>query len=112
MLESLSEKQKYHYRLLDKVKVMGKNEPVDVIEILDGTDGENFQLKMDTRLDFGEAVKYYQTGKMEKANQVFQKILYINPRDKSIKIYLNRINHFLNHGIPNDWEGIENFEFK
>ncbi|HMZ61865.1 MAG TPA: adenylate/guanylate cyclase domain-containing protein, partial [Leptospiraceae bacterium] len=105
-------KEKFHYRILDTVKVKGKSSSVQVVEIFDGFPKEKAALYIKTKSAFESAVAEYQNREFSKCIIEFQKILEINPNDKASQIYLNRAKHFLEFGVPDEWTGIESMTEK
>jgi two-component system sensor histidine kinase ChiS len=105
-LFSLAHPDQYHFRFLDKVKVKGKKEPVSVFEILDASPAETVNLKLKTQPDFEKALRHYQDREFSVARDYFNRVQEKNPADKAAQLYLQRINTFLEYGVPADWEGI------
>lgn len=108
----IKHKERYHYRVLDTVKVKGKSVSVQVVEIFDGFPKEKAALYIKTKAAFENAVTEYQNREFTKCIIEFQKILEINSNDKASQIYLNRAKHFLEFGVPDEWSGIESMTEK
>lgn len=104
---NLDNTERYDFRILDKVKVKGKNESVTVIEILNGRLPNSVQLILNAKMEFERGVAAYLMKDFAKAEQIFRKILEQNPDDIAMKLYLERAHHYAKHGVPLDWEGIE-----
>ncbi|MGL4368669.1 MAG: adenylate/guanylate cyclase domain-containing protein, partial [Spirochaetota bacterium] len=109
---SLPDRNKYRYRYLDKVKVKGKAEAVTIIEILDGLSSSMIELKLKTREDFETAVKYYQNKQIPVANNIFQKVLWTNPRDAAAQLFINRCADRRQGKELDEWDGIEIMDSK
>lgn len=101
---SLSNKEHYLYRFLDRVKVKGKNEPVIIYEIFDGDDPESIELKSQSMADYNAGIKLYYEKNFAQCRNYFQKVLEINEKDKVAKMYIER-SHFSNRS--SDWDGTE-----
>lgn len=106
-LFSLATPTHYHFRFLDKVKVKGKIEPISVFEILDGLSDEDLQLKLETRPHFEKGLLHYHSQEFEAAKHYFAHVVETHPDDRAAVIYLRRVEHFIAHGVPPGWEGIE-----
>jgi len=104
---NLDDSEKYDFRILDKVKVKGKNESVTVIEILNGRQPTHVQLILSAKLEFERGVAAYLMKDFARAEKIFREILEQNPDDIAMKLYLERAHHYAKHGVPLDWEGIE-----
>jgi adenylate cyclase len=89
--------KKYNYRLLDRVKVKGKEDPVIIIEILDGMDDELTRVYITSKDYFEEGVYSYLLGEFTKAEKLFQEVININPSDKAARLYLERSQYFMKH---------------
>jgi class 3 adenylate cyclase len=96
---------KYRIRLMDKVNVSGRQEPITIYEIFNG-DPENIQkLKLELKKDFEQAIALYQVKEFEKAKQLFTHYLTKFPDDKPAQLYLKRCERYAAEGVPDDWNG-------
>ncbi len=111
-LFSLDNPTGYHFRFLDKVKVKGKKEPVSVFEIFDGNPPDIFDLKLQTRTDFEKGLLHYYSHELDEAQTFFTQVLDTHPNDKAAQLYQQRVEYLLQHGIPDDWDGIESLTDK
>lgn len=86
----LIDPEQYAIRFIDRVQVKGKSEVVAVYEVFE-TDEESLkQGKLATKSIFEEARLLYQQQKFEEAAALFHECLAQNPRDRVVRIYLNR----------------------
>lgn len=108
----LENPQQYHYRLLDTVKVKGKNLPVAIFELYDGDPPALQQLKIQTQTDFEQARIYYAEANFTKAKLLFNQILNLNPQDQAASLYLERCHNYQKHGVPKGWQGVETLNEK
>jgi class 3 adenylate cyclase len=97
----------FQYRFLDIARVKGKRDSVYIFEVLNGEEESIKELKWETRNEFGKAVDLYRNQKFEKAAELFQEIIKINPRDLVARLYIERCQETLEKGLPKDWSGIE-----
>ncbi len=101
----IEEMDKYRIRVMDKVKVSGRQEPITIYEIFNG-DPENIQkLKIVLKKDFEQAIALYQVREFEKAIQLFKQYLTKFPEDKPAQLYLKRCERYAAEGVPDDWNG-------
>lgn len=91
-LLELADPSLYHIRLIDRVTVKGKSQPVTVYEVFDGDAPEVIQGKLATRTEFEKAILLYHLGSYDEAEDLFKKCLHIAPLDVTINFYINRIN--------------------
>ena len=102
----IEKKEKYYTRVIDRVKVKGKDKPVDVIEILNGNSERIINLKLSTNHLMKEGITLFRERDFRNAIKHFEEILSIDPKDKAANIHLQRSIYFHNHGVPPDWEGV------
>ncbi len=102
----------YQIRFLDRVQVKGRNHPIKIYEVMDGETEYLLKSKRQVQSDFEQGVLYYQQQEFAMAKEYFQKVLTVNPQDKTTEIYLERVNRFLSEGVPRNWEGITTWNQK
>jgi two-component system sensor histidine kinase ChiS len=107
MFEKLENPEQYHYRFLGKFCVKGKQESVDVFEIMDAEFDEITRTKIALKTEFTEALNAYYHREFEEAAEHFKKILAILPEDKAADFYLERCIHYSRHEVSQDWQGVE-----
>ncbi len=111
--DQLIDPKQYQLRFLDRAIVKGKNEPITVYEVLDGETDEVRDLKLQTQAEFEKGLEYYRlSDALEPAKACFERILQINPNDKTILLYLDRVQQLISQGIPIDWSGVWTFTEK
>ncbi len=108
----LEEINKYTIRVIDRVRVKGKQEPVIVFEVLDGYQPEILAAKVATLELFMFGVQAYQRRQFEEAEQAFLECLSINPSDRASQIYLRRSQLRQHHDSDENWDGITELSSK
>jgi two-component system sensor histidine kinase ChiS len=89
-LRDVGDPLRYDYRFLDRVRVKGKQNAVSVFEVLNGDAEDLKALKMQTKCQFEEAIVVYFQKDCDRALQLFESILEINPTDKAAQLYQQR----------------------
>ena len=103
---SIESPDNYPIRLIDKVKVKGRQERIIIYEIF-SNDPENIQaLKSATKTDFEQAIVLYQIKEFEKAKHLFKKCLTRIPDDKPVQLYIERCERHLAEDVPSDGSGM------
>jgi PAS domain S-box-containing protein len=102
----------YAIRIVDKVKVKGKSQPVIVFEVLDGNLPEIRDAKLATLEMFTDAFVSYQRRNFDYAESLFQRCVDRNPNDKAAKIYLKRSQYWQRFGDDQTWNGVTELESK
>jgi adenylate cyclase len=94
----------FTYRELDKVRVKGKNRPITIYEPLGANEDispEQLQL-----LDLlNQGLNNYRHQQWDVAKSVFKQLKQQHPDDKLYKIYLERIDYYLESPPEPDWDG-------
>ncbi len=99
----------YSYRWLGQVKVKGRDESVSVFEVYDAEPATIVELKNKTKTAFETSLLLYSQKKFIQANRIFQEILQINPQDRAAKLYVERCEYYQEHGVPEEWSRMEDF---
>jgi two-component system, sensor histidine kinase ChiS len=112
VLNELTDKEQYHYRFLGKVRVKGKQEPVHVFEIIDSEPLEIKQKKIALTSKFLNSMEAYYQKQFKPALCQFEQLIIELPQDKAAKFYLERCEYYIQHDVPEGWEGIEALDQK
>lgn len=104
--QTVAGKEKYSHRLVDRVAVKGKNEPVGLIEVFNSDSDEMRRLKERQLPAFSEGLSLYHAGKFQEAKSAFLELVAANGADKTLKLYLERIERHLKNP-PQQWLGYE-----
>jgi adenylate cyclase len=112
VLQVLNTPEQYQIRFLDRVIVKGRTNPVTIYEVLDAEVEPVRSLKIQTIPLFKQAYQHYCQGDLGNAKAGFEQMLEQNSNDKTIHLYLERIQQFLEQGIPSSWNGVWTFTQK
>jgi len=99
------------YRKLDRVRVVGINEPVRLCELLDMADQADEQQKKLVKV-FHEALDYFEKRDWVQAEKGFQEAMSIIPDDGPSGIYLDRCKQFIKTPPKDAWDGVYNLTSK
>ena len=99
------------YRKLDRVRVVGINEPVRLCELIDMADLASDMDKKFVAV-FHQALAFFETRKWKSAVDGFKEALSIRPNDTGSIIYLDRLKQF-SVSLPDEsWDGVYNLTSK
>ncbi|MEM7180526.1 MAG: adenylate/guanylate cyclase domain-containing protein [Spirochaetota bacterium] len=98
-----------HYRILDTVIVKGKTSEVTIYEIFNGLAQDKLEVYLTTKTIFEQAIIYYRIKKFSEAIDLLQEVQQKNPEDKAVRVYLERCELALKHGVHRDWHGVYKF---
>lgn len=111
--EHLTNPELYQLRFLDRAIVKGRKEPLAVYEVLDAEVEKVRDLKLKTQTIFAKGLEFFtQKDGLAEAKICFEKVLSINPADKTALLYLQRIDMLVKQGIPDNWNGVWTFTDK
>ena len=96
----------YRAREIDLVVVKGKTQPVGVYEILDYHTDETYPQLTDAMGYFRDGLGKYRARAFNDARALFEKVLAINPHDKTAKLYVERCDQLIATAPPEDWCGV------
>jgi hypothetical protein len=94
------------------VIVKGKKYPTRIYECFDGDEPETIDLKLQTKLEFEEGLKYFYRREFPEASVVFNKIVKRNSNDFAASYFYRRCVQFAMTGVSDDWTGVEKLETK
>ncbi len=111
-LQELKEPETFGIRYLGKVQVKGKEVPVGIYECFDGDPPDSKQLKSQTAVIFNNAIAKYFDRKFEEAVADFTSILAQHKDDRTVQLFLEKAEYYLENGVPEDWSGVEKMDAK
>ena len=110
--EAQTDPMPYETRPVDLVRVKGRSQAVELLEILDVRFDPRARLKIELAAHLAEALIVYRSGDLIEARSLFQRLAYRDPEDILYGIYRRRIDEMIRMGIPDGWTGINEFAFK
>jgi len=103
----------FRTRLIDKVAVKGKAEPVLIHEVLDAEAPEERGARLATLDAFNSGWTLYQNQQFERAKTQFQKCLDQAPGDPVAELYVGRCESLLSGGWDAEaWDGVNRMDTK
>ena len=92
-------------RELDSIRVMGKEQPVKIYELL-GRKGEIDDRMREIIPQFQEGLNYYKNRQWEEGITCFENILNVHDDDGPSLVYFERCITFQNYPPEGDWDGV------
>ena len=99
------------YRKLDRVRVVGINEPVRICELLDMADTASEEDKKLVSV-FHQALHYFEKRMWDQAEAGFNEVISMKPSDAPSIIYLERLGKFSVMPPEDSWDGVYNLTSK
>ncbi|MCB1307175.1 MAG: adenylate/guanylate cyclase domain-containing protein [Leptospiraceae bacterium] len=88
--DHLREKDRYRMRFIDRVRVIGKSNVVQVYEVFEGISEVMIDLREATRLEFEQGVRFFFESDFENALKCMENVLRENPGDDTARLYYRR----------------------
>ena len=98
-------------RKLDRVRVVGINEPVRLHELIDTLEAADESKKKLVSVFHG-ALEFFEERQWEKATAGFLEALSINSSDTPSKMYVGRCENFIKNPPEAEWDGVYNLSSK
>lgn len=111
--EETGRHQNFTVRMLDRVRVVGVNEPIRLYELIDlrapvDNDPDTIQ-KLKT---FNAGLTAFEEKEWGEAQKLFKQVLAGFPEDGPSKLYLKRATDFMKKPPRRDWDGVYNMDSK
>jgi len=97
--------ERFLTRRLDRIRVIGINEPVRIYEVMETTANASEVLLEQLDL-FQKAHELFERRDWTEAEKIFNQILETSPGDGPSILYLNRCRHCLQNPPAHDWDGV------
>jgi adenylate cyclase len=97
------------FRYIDEVRVKGKLKSVRIYEILDP---EKDKRKVVFLQEYETAMMNFREKKFAEARAILTDLVLKNPEDHLARILLQKCQKLLDHGVPQEWDGIEIMQSK
>jgi adenylate cyclase len=93
-------------RELDRIRVKGRNHPVEIYELI-ALQGEQISSQKQEIIEhYHKGREYYLNRQFARALGEFGIVMEIDSEDKSAKLHLERCQHWLITPPPQDWDGV------
>ncbi|MGE8721393.1 adenylate/guanylate cyclase domain-containing protein [Leptospira terpstrae] len=98
------------YRILDFVRVKGKQEAIMIAEVLIPGIDTNSNKKIEYKEEFEAGIFDYERADFVSALKKFSAVFANNPEDLAAKIYIERCEYYQSAGVGVDWDGVSAWE--
>ena len=102
--KSLSKPENYDIRFVDRVRVKGKRQSLDLFEVFSANEPSQQDLKRETAEVYESAVSAFYRGEYELAQSSLFSVLQKNPADKVAWNRLLKATRALDEGISDGWD--------
>ena len=105
-MKGIGDTSGFNFRYLGKVKVKGKEKAIGIYECIDGDGVEILSLKLETKPDYDKGVQLFFDQNFDDAQQVFEKILRVNPKDTVVQYFISKVKTYITEGTPKNWQSM------
>ncbi|MEK9764302.1 MAG: adenylate/guanylate cyclase domain-containing protein [Deltaproteobacteria bacterium] len=105
----ISHLEEFNWRLLDRITVKGKSEPVRIFEVFNQYSDKNYENKLKAASVFEEAMTPYLNQNWELAIEGFKECEELLPEDASIEMHLKRAQSYQETPPAEDWDGVHHY---
>jgi class 3 adenylate cyclase len=102
----LESPEEFHLRLIDTVRVKGKQEPIRLYEVFDLDEPSVMDKKLRTASVFSEALKHYKVGEFSEAVDLFAQCAKSCPEDTVVAAYIKRCSTLIRIPAGAEWAGV------
>jgi len=106
-----AEAPEYEYRILDNVRVKGKDKPVTILEPI-GLSEEVSEAEKDERDRYHAALELYKQQRFADAIDIFERLDREYGERYVHQLYVKRCQHFIDEPPAKDWDGVYTFTTK
>ena len=103
---------RFALREIDRVRVVGRDEPLTLFESFDADPAEAGRAKRENLSLLASLLDHYRGGRVEEASACARAMLARAPGDRVAQLYLARCETLARAGVPKDWDGVEVLEQK
>ncbi|MBS1919128.1 MAG: GAF domain-containing protein [Bacteroidetes bacterium] len=105
-LQQIHNREPFLFRNLGLVQLKGKYESLNVHECFSGNPQTELLKKSETLSDFNEGVTFYLNKAFGQANKAFQKVLDVNPDDRTAKFFFSNTKQIIESGVADSKTGV------
>jgi adenylate cyclase len=92
-------------RYLDRIQVVGKEQPIKVFELL-SRKGQLTSVQKEINETYNKGIDLFLKREWEKARTVFKSVLKISKEDGPSKTYIERCTTFIDKPPSKNWNGV------
>lgn len=103
--EQLRSPERFRHRQLGRVRIEGKDEPLELIDVYEGDSDAVRALKDRTKGMFERGIALCQEGRFFDARETFIEVIKVNRFDKAAKLYFYLCDEYYQKGASEGWNG-------
>ena len=99
-------KDKFLFRELDCIRVVGKTQPIRIYEVIQALNEPVDKALLGRTRRFEEGLVLYRSRNFKDAKIIFKELLALNVEDLACQVYIDRCKNFIETPPPEDWDGV------
>lgn len=103
--EQLRSPERFRHRSLGRVRIDGKDEPIELVDVYEGDSDNIRHLKDRTKPLFEKGIVLCQEGRFFDARETFIEVIKLNRFDKTAKLYFYLCDEYYQKGSAEGWNG-------
>lgn len=103
--DQLRAPERFRFRQLGRIRIEGKDEPIELIDVYEGDSDTERNLKDRTKTMFEKGIVLCQEGRFFDARETFIEVIKINRFDKAAKLYFYLCDEYYQKGSTEGWNG-------
>ncbi len=103
--ERLVNPSRFDLRILDRVRVKGREKPVVIYEVLDVLSRETRRLRLSYQRDYQNSIQAFWAANFEEALEGFSRCAEIDPEDQAVQLFLRRCRWHRRQKVDTNWTG-------
>ncbi len=107
LYQDLDQDIRRNFRRMDRVRVKGKNDSIYIYQYLGDRETPNSSSAAIARYE--EALEWYVRGDIGAAEAIFRELAAADGADRAVSLFVERCARLHRKGLPEDWQGIEDF---
>lgn len=111
-LDALPADHGFDLRLLERVRIKGREAPLEVHEVFSGDDAESLAAKRRTRDGLATVVSSICDDRFDEALASLAELRRASPDDPVVGLHFTRMTQFVAEGPPPDWDGAHRMDTK
>ena len=105
--ERMGHPDQVHLRIVGRVAVKGRQEPLDILEVVDAEPSEVREARLRTREAYDLGVARFFAGEFKNAITIFETVLTMDPDDGAAARFLERAERLAEAPVVPGWTGVE-----
>ena len=105
VFERLESPSRFSVRILDRVRVKGREEPVVIYEVLDALSHDVRRRRLSYQREYESSIRSFWAANFDEALKGFERCAKIDPKDRAVELFLRRCRWHGRQKVDTNWTG-------